>query len=136
MTNLENILNTRIPFLYQREDEICNDDHVDFTCIYKSKEIQDPTKYNILTPEILIAKINPFLSYLKSKYIHKISFLNFNVSNYEIKLMVGIFLPSTINQESKYYGIFNIDIFNNTVRSYYDLFIYQYQKKRIVYKSY
>ena len=43
--------------------------------------------------------------------------------------MVGIFQPSTINQESKYYGIFNIDIFSNTVRSYYDLFIYQYQNE-------
>ena len=43
--------------------------------------------------------------------------------------MVGIFQPSTINQVSKYYGIFNIDIFNNTDNSYYDLFIYQYQNE-------
>ena len=131
---LENMLNTRIPFSYQREDEryddyTATDYYVEFICIYKSKEIQDSTKYNILTPYKLIAKINPFLLYLESKYIHKISSLNFNVSNYKIRFSAEIFQPSTINQKSKYYGVFNIDIINNTNTSYYDTSIKQYQNK-------
>ena len=58
MANLENFLNHKIFFTYQREDEYYNErgyiQCFEITSIYKSKTIHDPTKFNITTTNKLV----------------------------------------------------------------------------------
>ena len=64
MANLENFLNHKIFFTYQREDEdYCDELYYqcfNITSIYKSKTIHDPIKFNITTIDKLVDKVNHF----------------------------------------------------------------------------
>ena len=53
-------------------------------------------------------KVKPFSSYLTSKYIWKKSNCNFNVGSFNISLIVGVFYPSNLEEESEYNEIANL----------------------------
>ena len=122
MSNLENFLNHKIFFTYQREDEYHIERGYDqcfkITSIYESKTIHDPIKFNITTIDKLMDKIKPFLSYLGSKYVWKISDYNFNVSNFNISFIIGAFHHPDSEEENEYYEIVNIVINNYTKKIY------------------
>ena len=53
-------------------------------------------------------KVKPFLSWLTSKYIWNKSNCNFNVGSINISLIIGIFYPSNLKEESEYNEIANL----------------------------
>ena len=114
MANLENFLNHKIFFTYQREYEYYNErgyiQCFEITSIYKSKTIHDPTKFNITTTNKLVDKVKPFSSWLTCKYIWKKSNCNFNVGSLNINLIVCVFYPSNLEEESEYNEIANLTV--------------------------
>ena len=105
MENLENFLKNNIFFTYQREDDYYVEQGYSeclvINSIYKSKKIHDPTKCNITTTNKLVDKVKPFLSCLTSKYIWKYSNCNLNVGSFNISLIVGVFYPSILEENSE-----------------------------------